>query len=150
LDPGANSVLGGLDVDLTVGTTGGFVNIVTGSGGAFAQISAGSPDTITLTFPKLSSGGYFVNGVEGGIADGNTGFFANGKPAVLGDSFMVTYGAPSALPSGVQQAIDQVIVATNQQTTIMQNTGNTGTDDEGGTGSGGTDDKKKALPICGK
>jgi filamentous hemagglutinin family protein len=155
-EPTATATLAGTDVDLLVGAISGFVNVVTGSTGASAQISAGSPDTITLLFPTLTAGGFFVNGIEGVISDGNTGFFANGQPAVLGDSFMVTYGGTQIvlggggnLPSGVEQVIDQVIIATNQQTDLA--TGDLNKEAEGGnTGNLKEEKEKKSLPVCGK
>jgi hypothetical protein len=50
-----------------------------------------------VTFPNLSSGGYFVNGVEGKVYDAatGTGFIAGGSPAVLDSNLMVTYGGGS-------------------------------------------------------
>ena len=105
---------------------------------------AGSPDTIRLFFPTLSAGGYFVNGSEGVISAGNTGFFVNGLPAVLDQNFFVTYGA-AELPPAVQQAINQVVATTNQQTELPA--GDV-TNETQGTGEMGEDKEKKQLPVC--
>jgi hypothetical protein len=137
---GASAVLSGMDVDLTVGTVAGFVNINGGENGASAQIHAGSPQTITLFFPTLGAGGYFINGVENVIADGNTGFFANGSPAVLGESLKITYGG-AALPPPVQQGLDQVVASTNDQDKEPE-TNNTQPDLDG------DGKEKKELPVC--
>jgi hypothetical protein len=136
----ATSTLSGLDVNLIVGTTSGFVNIVTGVDGAAAKISAGSPDTIHLHFPTLAQGGYFINGAEGVISSGNTGFFANGLPAILGENLFITYGA-SALPPDVVLGVNQVVDSTNQLSNL------TNTDPNAGLGGPGEEEEKK-LPVC--
>jgi filamentous hemagglutinin family protein len=113
--PSASSVVKGNDVDLTVG---GVVNIH--GGAAFARIESVSPETITLTFPNRSSGGFFVNGVENALSDGDSGFFANAEPAVLGQSLKVTYGIepppPPPPPSDpvVEETADLVVANINQ------------------------------------
>lgn len=86
-------ISGNPDVIMDVG---GVINI-NGSaayGGFAGGISAGSVYTIHLTFPNLTSGGFFVNGIEGVVFDPatNTGFFADGSAAVLGTNLLVTYG----------------------------------------------------------
>ncbi|MGH8633838.1 MAG: hypothetical protein ACRET7_06855 [Burkholderiales bacterium] len=45
-----------------------------------------------VLFQNLSSGGYFVNGVENRISQGLTGFFTGIKPGKLGKTLIVTYG----------------------------------------------------------
>ncbi len=54
--------------------------------------------SINLLFPLLSSGGYYVNGVQGGIWDPVTasGFRVGGLPGVLGAGFDVIYGLGAA------------------------------------------------------
>jgi filamentous hemagglutinin family protein len=128
----ASSVVRGENVDLTVG---GAVNISSGS--AYAQIESTSPTTITLTFPNRSTGGFFVNGSEGAISDGNTGFFAAGQPAVLGQSLKVTYGG---IPDVVQEL-------NNLNTTSMDNAGEWLVYDIL-TLADMTKAEEKALPIC--
>jgi len=149
----ANALLQGMDVDLTVGTTSGFLNLASGIDGASAQIHSVSPSTITLTFPTLASGGFFVNGVEGALNDGaSTGFFADGAPAVLGENLLVTYGGVATLPPALDQAVNQVINATNLQTEIVNET--PGEDKEPTTANSEeqkiveSDNDKKALPVC--
>lgn len=84
-------LLSNQDINLTVG---GNLRLNSGSGfGSFARIQAGgSGSEITVRFPNLSSGGYFVNGVEGRISQGLTGFFTGIKPAQLGDTLIIKYG----------------------------------------------------------
>jgi hypothetical protein len=138
---GASALLAGTDVDLTVGTVAGFVNINGGANGASARISAGSPTTITLFFPTLGSGGYFVNGVEGSIADDGTGFYAAGQPAILGENLLITYGGAAELPPSVEQGVNQVIASTNDQKKEPE----TNNSDTGPIGNG---EEKKELPVC--
>lgn len=77
---------------------GGTIN-VNGVLGQPGVIEAATPTTIIINFPMLASGGYFVNGVEGAIYDALTssGFLAQGVPAVLGSTMLVTYGAGGTL-----------------------------------------------------
>jgi hypothetical protein len=49
---------------------------------------------INVSFPHLSSGGYFVNGVEGQVTQGLNGFFTGGNPAVPGQTLLLEYGQP--------------------------------------------------------
>ena len=42
--------------------------------------------------PNLSSGGYFVNGIEGAYRDGLTGFFTGPAAAKPGKRLITTYG----------------------------------------------------------
>ena len=89
---------GGPDITLTVGGT---INIDDGSGVAnIAQIVSTSPNTIRVDFPNISSGGFFVNGVENVVSAGTTGFFAGGVPAVLGTNLLFTYAAQGGAGGG--------------------------------------------------
>ncbi|MCW5576675.1 MAG: hypothetical protein KIT13_11320, partial [Burkholderiales bacterium] len=99
-----STIYGSPDVFMNVG---GVININNDS-----AVEAGSPHTINLTFPLLTSGGFFVNGIEGVVFDGNTGFFANGVGAVLGDTLKVTYGGGGALAIPTEA----LIVAMGQST----------------------------------
>lgn len=73
-------------------SVGGTLRMTDGTGsGVCARVSAVSPDTIYVTFPNLSSGGYLVNALQV-IVDGNSGFLAGGLPAVLGTNPFITYG----------------------------------------------------------
>ena len=162
-DLGGNASLrGGSVVDITSNTA---VNL-TANGGT-AIIEAGSPLTIQLSFPLLASGGFFVNGVEGAVVDPappttpTAGFFANGEPAVLGQSLQVTYGLapPAPLPTEltattttVDQTINQIIATVNGLTTSTtspteeEETKETVASTESGGTEGGKD--KKELPVC--
>jgi filamentous hemagglutinin family protein len=89
---GAEAVLSGVtSVDLTVGGT---LRLDEGSGKfAWARIQTESKDgTVRLAFPNLSSGGFYVNGVEGDTKDGKSGFFIFHKPAKIGRDLFVDYG----------------------------------------------------------
>ena len=150
-DPDVGSLLLPVSVD-------GVINMTPGAGtGAYARIESASVNSIHVDFTNVTSGGYFVNGVEGTVSSGSSGFFAGGLPAVQDQNFFVTYGGmsnfvPAALPTGVQQAIDQVVAVTNQQTTVTNSTSNTTSDSGGNVGTGDPKDEKqkKALPICSK
>jgi hypothetical protein len=140
----AYSVVRGEDVDLTVG---GALNISAGS--AYAQIESISPTTITLTFPNLASGGYFVNGVEGALYDGATdsGFFANGQPATVGNGLVVTYGgAPVTNPvvdSNNNQNLASLDKLDDSQTPGGEPTLGNASDPKDAAGK-----DKKELPVC--
>jgi len=84
-------LLSNRNIDLTVG---GRLRLNSGTGfGSFARIQTLYPgSTISLHFPELESGGYFVNGVEGRISQGLTGFFTGAWPATLGKTLITTYG----------------------------------------------------------
>lgn len=81
-------IFGNPDVMITVG---GVINI-NGTAGYGGSIEANVPQTIYLNFTSLTSGGYFINGIEGVVFDGDTGFFADGNGAILGTNLLVTYG----------------------------------------------------------
>jgi len=72
-------------------------------------------------------------------------------PAVLDQNLVVTYGlAGNALPPPVDQAINQVVATTNQQTTVNSDQpGDGGETQSGGTGGALPSEKeKKNLPVC--
>ena len=92
--PGAHAlVFSSGDINLTVG---GFLTL-DGSPDRenWARVQTTTRDSaIRVFFPNLSSGGYFVNGVEGRLRDGHTGFLAGNGVATPGHQFITTYGAP--------------------------------------------------------
>ncbi|HEU0290728.1 MAG TPA: hypothetical protein VFR39_08255, partial [Burkholderiales bacterium] len=154
---GANALLEGMNVNLTVGTTAGFLNVAGGSNGATAQISSVSPTTINVFFPNLGSGGYFVDGVEGAVTNGNTGFFAGGQPAVLAQNLIVTYGLapppppppPPATGGGEGEETTADDQTTNNLNTISEIITGPETQGDGSTGGATPDEKeKKGLPTC--
>jgi hypothetical protein len=114
-------IKGNPDVVLTVGG-----NILLDSGG---KIEAVSPNSVRVTFPSASGGGYIVNGVPGLVADPatGTGFYAAGLPASVGSGFVTSYGiapevvaptaATAAATTSVAAAISTVVNATNTTTT---------------------------------
>ena len=81
----------GRNVNLTIGDA---VRVDAGRGLlSFARIQTEIKDgVIHISFPDLSQGGYFVNGVEGRTHQGETGFFTLNKPAKLGKTLLVDYG----------------------------------------------------------
>jgi hypothetical protein len=88
---GAHALLSsGGNVDLTVGGT---LRLDEGSGKfSWARIQTESKDgEIHLAFPNLSSGGFYVNGVEGDTKDGKSGFFIFHKPAKIGRDLLLDY-----------------------------------------------------------
>jgi filamentous hemagglutinin family protein len=89
---GTYALLQGRSVNLTVG---GLLALDQGAGaGSSARIQTQSTGTpINVSFPNLASGGYFVNGVEGRVQDGMTGFFSGTTPAVPGQTLLIDYGA---------------------------------------------------------
>ena len=84
-------ILGYSDINLTVG---GFITLDAGSGvDSWARIQTASPNSvITLNFPSLVSGGYFVNGMEL-LSDGPTGFLS-GNGVIAPAQVITIYGAP--------------------------------------------------------
>jgi filamentous hemagglutinin family protein len=169
---GANNLAIGAGGDVTVngGSAGGFAHVI-GSpdlimevGGSVqvnatdpaapALIESASASTILLDFPLLPSGGFFVNGQENVVFDPatETGFFADGQPAQVGTSLLVTYGempTPAPQPSLtvdnanqlMNSANNEIVNATNQQTDITSG---------GKTTSGDPleEENKKGFPIC--
>jgi hypothetical protein len=47
---------------------------------------------ISIEFPSLTQGGYFVDGLEGHTHHGQTGFFTDFKPAKVGRTLLLEYG----------------------------------------------------------
>jgi filamentous hemagglutinin family protein len=92
-NPNAHALITGRSVDLTVG---GVLGLQEGTApGAWARIETTHRNSpIQVFFPNLSSGGYFVNGVEGQVTDGLSGFFTGGHPAVPGQTLLLEYGQP--------------------------------------------------------
>jgi hypothetical protein len=84
-------VLSSQDINLDVG---GGLRLDAGTGLlSFARIQTVRPaGRINVYFPNLSSGGYFVNGVEGAYRDGLTGFYSGPAPAKPGKRLITTYG----------------------------------------------------------
>ena len=115
--------------DVLLAGIGGSVRLDAGIGtGSYAQIAAISANTIYLDLLGSSSGGYFVNGIEGLLYDPatSTGFIAGGSPAILGGNLIVTYDGVPLLPGSpildfieesLQVPTQTLIVATNQSTT---------------------------------
>ena len=79
------------DINLSVG---GALRLNTGSGDhAWARVQTATRDsTISIDFPNLASGGYFVNDIEGAIRRGLTGILSGEGAAVLDHTLDVTYG----------------------------------------------------------
>jgi len=44
-----------------------------------------------FSFPNLTSGGFYVNGVEGDVKHGLTGFFILNKPVKIGETLLLEY-----------------------------------------------------------
>lgn len=72
------------------------------SGGSDARVEANGPSSVVyLDLPGQTTGGYVIDGVEGGATTSgvnpNTGIFAGTalSPAVLGSNFIVSYGLPT-------------------------------------------------------
>lgn len=88
---GAHALLSsGGNIDLTVGGT---LRLDEGAGRfSWAKVQTESRDgLITLSFPNLASGGFYVNGVEGDTKDGKSGFFIVHKPAKIGSDLLLEY-----------------------------------------------------------
>jgi hypothetical protein len=81
----------GGNIDLTVG---GLLFLNEGSTPqAWARVQTDNrSSSIGLRFPNVSSGGWFVNGVEGAIRLGQSGFFSGNGAAVPGRTLFVDYG----------------------------------------------------------
>ena len=107
-----SQILGSPDVVMTVG---GVIDI-NGTMAYGGRIEASSPSTINLDFTNLTSGGFSINGIAGVVYDPvtNTGFFANGSPASIGNGLFVTYsGTNTTAPS---PPTDTLIVAMGEST----------------------------------
>ena len=84
-------VFGGDGAHMTVG---GLVKIDAGAGsGAYARIEAALPGSMLLEFPTTAPAGYSINGIEGVVTSGASGFFATGRPAVPPQDLLITYGS---------------------------------------------------------
>ncbi len=125
-------ILGSPDVFMTVG---GVVNMDNAG-----TIEADAPTTIHLTFPMLTSGGYFVNGIEGVVYDELTltGFLADLSPAILGTNLLVTYGGGATL----NIPTDTLIVAMGESTKPPD------PDKDKNIFKETEEDKKKDAPVC--
>jgi hypothetical protein len=109
-----------------------------GGGYYGAQIYSNLPYSIWIHFPNLSSGGYFVNGTEGVVSSGSSGFYANGVPAVLDSNLHITYGLTAAsgnLLSFLPDLVNTVLIPGNGASGASQST----------IGSGGK--KKEPPPV---
>jgi filamentous hemagglutinin family protein len=89
-EDGSYGLIHGRSVNLTVGGSLRLLDHGAGSWARIQTLSAGTP--INLSFPNLAGGGYFVNGVEGLVQDGMTGFFSGTLPAVPGQTLLINYG----------------------------------------------------------
>jgi filamentous hemagglutinin family protein len=79
------------DINLTVG---GALRLNAGSGdNAWARVQTATHDSmINIYFPNLSSGGYFVNDIEGALRRGLTGILSGMGVAVPDQTLDITYG----------------------------------------------------------
>jgi hypothetical protein len=153
-------IFGDPDVNMTVG---GMIVMNAGIGsGAFARVESASANSIQVTFPNLTSGGYSVNGqIVESIAP--SGFFAGGSAATLGQNLLVTYCGSGTCTGGATlpppppplepppNVIDEVVVAANQVVVATdQIAGILAADQLKGdqAGAGVPEDKKKELPVC--
>jgi hypothetical protein len=119
-------------------TVGGVIRLDDGSGYYDAQIHSGSIASIWIHFPNLASGGYFVNGTEGVVSGGSSGFYANGVPAVLDSNLHITYGLTAAsgnLLSFLPDLVNTVLIPGNGASGASQST----------IGSG--EEKKEPPPV---
>jgi filamentous hemagglutinin family protein len=111
---------GNPDVNLTVG---GVIHLNGGGGGSggIARIQSASPTSINVTFtnPGLTGGGFFVNGTEGALSSGGSGFFVGdifsgpfpgGIAAAPGAGFNVTY-AGGGLGSIITEQLTTLILS---------------------------------------
>ena len=80
----------GRDIELTIGQA---VRVDGGSGLlSIARVQTETVDgEIRITFPNLSEGGYFVNGVEGRRHNHDSGFYSMLKPAKVGKTLLLEY-----------------------------------------------------------
>lgn len=79
------------DINLTIG---GALRLNAGSGdNAWARVQTATHDSmINISFPNLSSGGYFVNDIEGALRRGLTGILSGSGVAVPDQTLDITYG----------------------------------------------------------
>ena len=132
---GANArMMGGVDVDMTIGGTLALNGNLTA--GTVATVEAGTPQTIKLTFSGLSADGFSVNGKLNAIEDNGSGFFVLGSPAILDENMFVTYGGPPPFT-------DILTATMNQQADVLADQLKAGD-----TGQSGEEKEKKKLPFC--
>jgi hypothetical protein len=129
-------IAGNPEVTMTVG---GVINM-NGESAYGGTIEAGSVQTIFVNFPNLTSGGYFVNGIEGVVydPDTSTGFVALGDPAILDTNLFITYGGGPVL----NIPTDALIVAMGESLEPPEAEKNKDIFEET------EDEKKKNAPIC--
>ena len=79
------------DIDLNIG---GRLKLDSGSGFlSFARMqTVYTTSKIKVYFPNLSTGGYFVNGIEGAYSQGLSGFYTGLLPATPGKRLITKYG----------------------------------------------------------
>ena len=89
--PDSYALISGRNLVLTVGGT---LRLNEGMGaGTWARIqSLSTAGPIRVRFPNLARGGYFVNDVEGAVADGLNGIYTGNIPAVPGQMLLLEYG----------------------------------------------------------
>jgi len=75
-------------------TIGGTLRMNAGSGdNAWARVQTATRESmINILFPNLSSGGYFVNDIEGALRRGFTGLLSGEGAASPGQTLEITYG----------------------------------------------------------
>ena len=141
--------------DVLLAGIGGAVQLNAGAGvGSSAVIEAISPLTIYLDLLNGTSGGYFINGIEGIVYDPvtGTGFIAGGSPAVLGSNFMVTYNGVTLPPtSDLLGAIEEALQVPTQTLIVATTESTTPPDAEKEKDIFEEDvkrDKKKDAPVC--
>lgn len=80
----------GRNIDLTIG----HALRIDGNGPfSLARVQTESREgVISIEFPSLTQGGYFVDGLEGHTHHGQTGFFTDFKPAKVGRTLLLEYG----------------------------------------------------------
>jgi len=85
------SLTGYSDMNLTIG---GQLHVNAGTGAdAFARVWTVNRDSvINIYFPNLSSGGYFVNDIDGALRRGHSGILSGQGVATPGHLLFVTYG----------------------------------------------------------
>ncbi len=134
-----SAIVGYPDVMMTVG---GVVNI-NGTLAYGGTIESVSPSTIYVHFPMLTSGGYFVNGVEGVVYDQltATGFSAGGTgvAAILDTNLFITYGGVTGT---LTPPVQILIVAMGESITPPE------PEKDKDIFGDIQDEKKKNAPVC--
>jgi hypothetical protein len=141
---GANAVING---DPDVGGPepneirfGESIEFISGTGGA-ARVEAGSPDSIFVYYPTQSSGGYTVDG-QAATWSGQSGFYANGQPAVLGQNLHIRYGAGVADLIEIPLNNALVIPLTDPNWPMLKASG------DSSTGRGGVTTERRPIRQC--